>query len=312
MDDGATALGAVLMLGGGLRPSPLGYAVGVSPLDLEIMPGVSVAQRWVQTWRSAVTGAEVSIRCLVARGAPTPASLASHAPSDVSIEVDRREFCGPAGAVRDAVASMPPEETIAVNEAATFPAASMAPLLSSHVRSGAEATIAMNPDGSPAGVYVFRAGLFRDVSAVGFTDLKEQFLDRLRLRGTDIRVHMLESPGGLPLRTRVEFLQAAHIAAGRAARGEGDVEPAWLVGDGEDIRDSTLSTGVRMRTGARVIGSVIMTGAAIEPGAVVVRSIVCAGATVREGQQVVDSVVTPQGVRNDAWASARARWRQKA
>lgn len=311
MDDGATALGAALMLGGGLRPSPLGYAVGGSPLDLEILPGVTVAQRWARAWRSATAGDATPIRCLVARGAHAPVSLALFADEAVRLEMDQREFCGPAGAVRDAVASMPADETIAVNEAATFPAASMDSLLASHFESRAEATIAMNPDGSPAGVYIFRVGQFRDVSGVGFTDLKEQFLDRLRLRGVDIRVHTLEVPGALPLRTRTEFLHAAHIAAGRAARGAGDVEPAWLVGEAVNTRDSTLSTAARIGLGARVIGSVIMTDATIEPGAVVVRSIVCAGATVREGQQVVDSVVTPQGVRNDAWANARARWRQK-
>ena len=312
MDEGASALGAVLMLGGGLRPSPLGYAVGVSPLDLEILPGVSVAQRWARTWRSAMAGAPVPIRCLVARGAPLSLSIRAGGADGVALEVDAREFCGPAGAVRDAVASLPPQQIIAVNEAATYPAVSVAPLLSAHVQTGAEATVAMNPDGSPAGLYIFSAGLFRDVSAVGFTDLKEQFLDRLRTREVDIRVEVLKGPGVLPLRTRAEFLQAAHIAAGRSARIAGDVAPAWLVGAGEDARDSMLSTDVRLGRDARVIGSVIMTGATIESGAIVVRSIVCAGATVREGQQVVDSVVTPQGVRNDAWASARARWRQKA
>lgn len=312
MDDRATALGAVLMLGGGLRPSPLGYAVGGSPLDLEILPDVTVAQRWVETWRAATMGREAPIRCLVARGAHLPASLAALADEDVRLQVDGREFCGPAGAVRDAVASMAEEQTIVVNEAATLPAVSMAPLLGSHFDSGAEATIAMNPDGSPAGVYIFRAGQFRDVSAVGFTDLKEQFLDRLRLRGIDIRVHTLDAPGALPLRTRAEFLHAAQVASGRAVKSAGDVEPAWLAGDGMSARESTLSATARLGPGIRIIGSVIMTGASIESGSVVVRSIVCAGATVREGQQVVDSVVTPQGVRNDAWASARARWRQKA
>jgi len=305
------ALGAALMLGGGLRPSPLGYAVGGSSLDLEILPSVTVAQRWVQAWRSATASRAMPIRCLVARGAHAPVSLGAFAEESIRLEVDGREFCGPAGAVRDAVASMPAHRNIAVNEAATFPATSMAPLLASHLKSGAEATIAMNPDGSPAGVYLFRVEHFHDVSAVGFTDLKEQFLDRLRRRGVDIRVHALEPPGVLPLRTRSEFLHAAHIAAGRAAKTAGDVEPAWLLDDSGAARDSVLSTMVRLGAGTRVMGSVIMTGATIESGSVVVRSIVCGGATVREGQQVVDSVVTPQGVRNDAWASARARWRQK-
>lgn len=315
MAESGSRLSAALLLGGGLRPSPLGYAVGTSVLDLEITPGATVAQRWLERWGELPTELRPGVvRCLVARGAPPPKSIGSTSatPMPATVELDQREFCGPAGAVRDAVADMSSDEVVVVHEGATFAATSMEPMIERHFQDGAAATVGMNPDGSPAGVYLLRASLFREVSAVGFTDLKEQFLDRLRFRGVTIRVFGLAKPGVLPLRTRADFLRAAHAAAGRPGRASTDLRPALLAGEGQSLQDSTLSAAARVASGARVVGSVIMSGSSVDDGAIVVRSIICPGAGVGPGQQVIDTVVAKDGARTDAWASARARWRQKA
>lgn len=311
MDERASRPAAALMLGGGLRPSPLGYAVGGSVLDLEIMPGVTVAQRWLDMWTSLpIEHRPTVVRCLVARSAPVPRSI--EARDGVSVELDAREYCGPAGAVRDAVAAMLDADHVIVHEAATFPAASPEGCIADHLASGAEGTIAVNPDGSPAGLYAFRARAFRTVSSVGFTDLKEQFLDRLRAGGAVLRVHRMEGAGILPLRTRTDFLRAAKLAAGEALSGVPSIEPAYIAAGGSGRKGSFVAPGATIGIRTGVIDSVIMNGSLVDQDAIVVRSIVCPGARVGPGVRVVDAVVGPDGVRSDAWANAKVRWRQDA
>ena len=52
------------------------------------------------------------------------------------------------------------DEVIVVHEGATFAATSLEPMIERHFRDGAAATVGMNPDGSPAGVYILRASQF--------------------------------------------------------------------------------------------------------------------------------------------------------
>jgi hypothetical protein len=165
-----------------------------------------------------------------------------------------------------------------------------------HGASGGAVTVCMNADESPAGLYLLRVGHFRGVSSVGFTDLKEQLLPRLRDGGVDIRVQALPGEGVRALRTRGAFLRCAASGAGAPSAGEW-ASPTILEGNG-------AAQDVRVRD------SLIMPGAVVDHGAVVVRSIVCPGARVRDGQRVIDAVATRDGLRTDEWALAKARWRR--
>lgn len=306
-------MGAVLLLGGGIRPSPLGYACGCSVLDLEIRPGVTVLASWARRWRATdLDGAPPPVRCLVARGAQAPTATHSDEGAQIAVELDPREFCGPAGAVRDAVANLGDDAVIVVHEAAAFPTFDPGAVVAAHLESDAQGTVCVNPDGAAAGFFVFRAGDFRAVSRVGFTDLKEQFLTRLQAAGARIRAHRLPDEGLLPLRTRAGFLHAAMFAAGFREDDAHGLAPTILSAAQPICPRSIIAGTARVSSRAAVVRSVIMSGSSVDDGAVVVRSIVCSGASVGAGQEVLDAVVSREGVRTDAWAEARARWRRKS
>ncbi len=298
---------AVLMLGGGIRPSPLGFAAGGSVLDLHVAPDTTLLQMWRDRWRHAL-GNGALIRCLVAQGAAPPRS----APEGVVVEIDRRDYCGPAGAVRDAVELMDDGTLLAVHEGASHSGCDVGEALRTHIDRGADASVCMNADGSPAGMYFCRAEHFREVSRVGFTDLKEQLLPRLRSRGVQIGVIELPGAGITALRQRAAFLGAA-IGPGAAVFAPASRLEPTIVGAGGDGRaTSVVSAAATIASSARIVQSVIMPSVRVDEGAVVVRSLVCSGAALRPGARIVDAVVTTEGVRDDAWATARARWRQRA
>lgn len=298
---------AVLMLGGGIRPSPLGFAAGCSVLDLHIAPETTVLAMWRDRWRSAL-GHGVMVRCLVAQGAAPPRSVSD----GVTVEIDRRDYCGPAGAVRDAVEPLEDATLLVVHEGASYPACDVGEAVRRHIESGADATVCMNADGSPAGMYFCRAEHFRTVSRVGFTDLKEQLLPRLRSRGVNIGVMELAGAGVLALRQRAAFLRAAIGPEGGGQLTLARLEPTIVSAQGDGRDACVVSASATLAASARVVQSVIMPGARVDEGAVVVRSLVCPGAVLGPGERVVDAVVTAEGVRTDSWATARARWRQRA
>lgn len=303
---------AVLLLAGGIRPSALGYTAGCSVLDLEIRPGMSLSRYWLDLWNAV--GHDwpegTPIRFLVSGNMPAPSPEQGLGRWSASIERDKRDYAGPAGAVRDAISELPDEAHVVVHDAAAYPACEIGPVIAEHFASGAGATVAVNPDSSAAGFYVFRCGLMRDVSRVGFTDLKEQFLNRLVERGTSVRVARLSGRGFLPLRTRRDFLNAAHLAGGGRARAATALSPVVTKADAGMV-DSIVSQGAAIGEGACVVDSVVMSGATVGEGAIVARSVVCPGGVVGAGERVVDAVVSRDGVRTDGWADAHVRWRKK-
>lgn len=305
-------IAAALLLGGGIRPSALGYAAGCSTLDLEIEPGVSVLRRWCEIWRRSRLLEKSSLRVLAARGAPAPVCVDGTGPLDVALRTDEREFCGPAGSVRDAVADLPDDAMVVVHEAAVAPACDVNAAVGAAASLDADAVVFVNPDGAAAGMYLFRAGQFRAVSRIGFTDLKEQFLPSLRSKGARISTLALPERGLLRLGTRLEFLEAGRALAGRPINEGSSAALSAMGGEGPMLcPDSWRSPGSSVARSAVVLRSFIMAGATVDEQAVIVRSVVCPGARAPAGAQIVDAVVSREGVRHDDWAEAKRRWRRR-
>jgi glycosyltransferase involved in cell wall biosynthesis len=233
--------------------------------------------------------------CILLAGGLRPSALvaATGRPSargagHVVIEQEPKALRGPAGVIRDLCHEYRPDQHVVVAEAARYVSSSLLPMLVDHVRHRADVTVAANPDGTPAGMYVIRCGALGLIPAVGFMDLKEQWLRRAVDAALNVRVHDVDGPGTLPLRSRRQFLRAAAVANAVAAaqRGGADLLPA------EEITGlRVICTGSLIGPGAVVEGSIVMPGAAIGSNAVVVRSLVAPNGRVEPGSDIVDAIV---------------------
>jgi glycosyltransferase involved in cell wall biosynthesis len=282
-------LAACILLAGGLRPSALVAATGRSVLDLSLTTQRTVLDCWIDrlTESSAPFRRPVPIRVVHDAILPPPWPSARGA-GHVVIEQEPKALRGPAGVIRDLCHEYRPDQHVVVAEAARYVSSSLLPMLVDHVRHRADVTVAANPDGTPAGMYVIRCGALGLIPAVGFMDLKEQWLRRAVDAALNVRVHDVDGPGTLPLRSRRQFLRAAAVANAVAAaqRGGADLLPA------EEITGlRVICTGSLIGPGAVVEGSIVMPGAAIGSNAVVVRSLVAPNGRVEPGSDIVDAIV---------------------
>jgi NDP-sugar pyrophosphorylase family protein len=195
-------------------------------------------------------------------------------------------------------------------EAVRFFASDLTPVLSAHARGGSAVTIGVNSDGTPAGVVALDRSVFEFVPKAGFIDLKEQLIAKVRGNGGRVRGVMLPEPGGLPLRTREQFIRAITtgmgIDGGEAGRYAARKETT--AGVGERV-GSIVSPGAEVEESATLIHSLAMPGSTVGAGAVVARSILLPGATVGPGGSAVDAVVGPGGERRAHGGDRRRRAR---
>ncbi len=262
------------VLAGGLRPSPLSQAAARSALDLGVTESRTLLDALLD--RLGASGATAGRPVFVLGGHSCPRPLCERPGVRVVLELDA--FRGPAGAIRDAVASHALRGPVLVLEANRHYAGSFAALAGHHGSTGASVTVAATHDGRPAGAYVIESSALRHVPSRGFMDLKEQMLGRLLERGERIAVHKAPPEWTRPVRTLADLLAAAR--AERALH--------------ERLRPGELRLAEPPERGEpHIVDSIVMPGAVVGRGAVVTRSLLLPGARVPEGAVVVDEVRGP-------------------
>ncbi len=301
MSPSPATISAAVLLAGGLRASPIATDLARSVLDLHLTPRHTGLELWLARIADLAPRLAPGFRVRVIHGgngvvpqepATIPDGLA------LSIEAHRGNFRGPAGIARDAAAYEDPDATLLIAEAARYCGSDLAPLLQRHAQRQAEITVATNPDGSPAGIYLVRAGTLAIVPEIGFTDLKEQWLSKAKEKGYAVWCDTLREPGALLLRTREDCLAAARAAAGLPAR----VRKHPILGDSATLEEgvSVIATGASIGEGAIVRDSIVCEGAEVGSNAVVVRSVLGPGARVEPGGHVVDLTRSGRQAPNDA------------
>lgn len=292
----APAPAAVLVLAGGLRPSPLSAECGRSVLDLPLTRSHTVLTYWLARFAELCSGANPAPAVRIIHNQHTPApTLPSDAPlAEITTERETKEYRGPAGVAKDACERYPADATILIVEGARCITASLASLLHEHAASGAAVTVGCNLDRSPAGVYAVRRSALDLIPGGGFMDLKEQWLSRVIAAGLPVHVHALSSGLALPMRTLEQFIAAVGHVNGWA---ESSVHLDESTGQCDRVRTehTVLSPNAVVGEGAVLIDSVVMPGATIGRGAIVARSLVCDGAVIPAGAQIVGSVVVGRG-----------------
>jgi len=297
MHPDGTRVSAAILLAGGLRPSPIVAEIGRSVLDLHLTRQRTGLELWLARLDELGEMLAPGFRVRVIHGGTgvvpreprwTPEGVV------LSIESHRGEFRGPAGIARDAASSEDPDALLLIAEAARFCGSPLAPLIERHKSLGADVTVATNPDGTPAGIYLVRAGCLSIVPEIGFTDLKEQWLTRARGAGYAVWCDRFGEPGAMPLRTREDCVRAARAAAGQSS----DLRRYSMLGRLDGVEDgvSVVAPGAVVEPGAVVRDSIICEGAVIGAGAVVVRSVVAPGARVEAGAAVVDLALSGFGM----------------
>lgn len=293
----ACAVGVVL-LAGSLVPSPLVQATGCSVLSLWLSEVGTVLDHWIGAARRG--GIDREIMCVFG-GTAAPPTVPDGA-AGVRIVHDRTGYRGPAGSVRDAVEGLGLSRVV-IAEGARFLTDDLETLLEAHENADADVTIARNPDGSPAGLYIANERALGLIPHAGYMDLKEQWLQRVSGAGMRTIVHNLSGFGSLPLRTRDQFIRGSFTASGLRQPEQTRIWGADAVRANAG-RVGVVARGAEVAPDALVMDSVVMPGARIEPGAVVLRSIVMPRASVSGGEQVVESVAAPEGRRAPSGVAA--------
>lgn len=287
----------LILLAGSPREGRLARAVGRAVLDLPVRPGTSILGLWIAQ-AAKVAGVldipECRVRVVLNKAARPPESprFAEAFPSvKLSVEFDREEFRGTGGLLRDLSEDYEPGDLVLVCNANQVVLDPLTVMLDELVAQPSGVGVLATDDGTPLGLRLFDAGVFRDIKPRGFVDLNEQALPALALTH-DVRVVTTAQTAVYPVRELDDYIHALHSAN----MPESESRPDPLAEDWfESFR--LVEEGAEIGAGARIHDSIVLRGGRVGEGAVLVRSLVCPGAEVAAGEVVCDEVVSSGAAR---------------
>jgi N-acetylglucosaminyldiphosphoundecaprenol N-acetyl-beta-D-mannosaminyltransferase len=301
---GRGRLRGLVLLGGGVRPTPLAMSLSRNVLDLPVGKGKTVLTRWLEEAAivAQMLGMEdLPVRLLLDRGAPEPVSapMAGASPSAAEagksvmdyyrLERDTAEYRGTGGLLAHIAEEYDDDDTILVGNAAQVLLDPLSALLTSLRKTRGVVSLIGHRDGEPSGLMLITCRALRLIPRVGFVDMKEQALPIIA-SSYDVRVVQCRRPTGLSIRTLSDYI-AAMRALHQPIRATA-TDP-WA----EDWKSTfaIVEPGAAVSPSARIHDSVVLAGASVEAGAVVVRSVIAG--TVRRDRKAVDQCVEPSSER---------------
>ncbi len=287
----------LILLAGSPREGRLSRAVGRSILDLPVRPGETILGSWVaqaEAVRRALDVPECRVRVVLNKAARSPelAGYAEACPSvNLSVEFDREEFRGTGGLLRDLADDYEPGDLILVCNANQVVLEPLPALLDELAAELSDVGVLATEDGTPLGMKLFDAGVFRAIKPIGFVDLNEQALPALAMTH-DVRVVTTGRAEVFPVRELYDYIHALHAVNTPDSGSRSDaLAEDWF----ESFR--LVEEGATIGAGARVHDSIVLKGARVGAGALLVRSLVCPGATVEPGDVVSDEIVSGSSAR---------------
>jgi len=281
-------LRGLILLGGGVRPTRLGMAVGRSVLDLPVGNGKTVLTRWLDEAAEVAKAQgmdQLPVRLLVDRNAIEPVShLADQRQAEsYRLERDQSEYRGTGGLLANIAVDYQDEDIILVGNAAQVLLDPLAALLASLRKTRGVVSVIGHREGEPSGLMLITCKALRLIPKDGFVDMKEQALPFIA-SNYDVRVVQCRRPTGLPIRSLSDYISALRALHQPVRIAVAD---PWA----EDWRSTfaVIEPGANVSSSARIHDSVILSGGTVEAGAVVVRSVVAG--TVRKDRKAVDQCV---------------------
>lgn len=282
-------LQAIILLGGNVRASRFGEAIGRSILDLPVEKEKTLLGLWQGQVKQLVIhlGLErLPMRLMLDREAMEPAAAVPVDGVVLSVERDPYSFRGTGGVLRDLGAAYADDDYLLVANAGQLLCEPLSNLTEELLHCASDVAVVSHTDGTPSGLMLVRCGALRDIPAAGFSDMKEQALP-LIARSHRVEVVQKQTATGLTIRNVQDYIGALRRHHHRLA-GNVEESGAWA----EDWRPTfqIVEEGASAE-GARIHDSVILRGARVYSGAVVVRSVVCGGAMVQPGGMVAEDIV---------------------
>lgn len=276
---------SVLILAGGLNPTPLQQLMGFPVAGLPLGRDRTLLANWLAVIDESLGSARRSAHLLC--GTPSDeqwfvAELRRPTTSVIGVEVrrDGRPHRGVCGILADTAAECALSEWLLVIELNSLPPKSLKPLLK-ETAEGVSMVVGSSADERPAGAFLLRRDLLGDVPRIGYLDLKEQFLPQLVARGHRIAAAELAATS-VRMTDRRNYLRGVRIWQTEHAGSESASNIAG---------HSVVASGVELSPDAFVLDSVILPGASIGPRCVVARSVVGPLIRLPEGSVLVDAVM---------------------
>ena len=284
---------ALVLLGGSVRPSHFTTGISRSVLDLPLELGRSVLDHWyleAAELARSVAMDSLSARIVLDRSGPAPTLPVLEPNLGMTIERDPYEFRGTAGILRDLCADYAVDDYIVVASAAQVMLQPLADLVWDMAATGAEASLVAHTDGTPTGLMLLKCATLRDVSPVGFVDLKEQALPVIAQRHSVSVIHRTQ-PASAPIRTLEDYIRSLRLYH-RSLRRLNDENPSTdPYAEDWNITFSVVEDPSAVGRDTLLYDSVVLSGGQVESGAVLVRSVVGPSATVYRRRSVVDRLV---------------------
>lgn len=299
---------ALVLLAGGLRPSPLQQALGIPPLCLPLGHSETLLAHWLSAAQSLQ-----GCGCVVIAVSKSEDAASIHAelerqrfvgpkPMRISVVMEPATWRGPAGLLFDLIQSGRCDfpsggVTVVAGEASCLPPENLQDAVAKLGLSVPGISVTCSR-GEPAGLYVFSDAALRLIPSIGFYDIKEQLLPSLYAQGTPVQ-EMRIARESIRVRDRESYLRAvratlpidseitgcspgAHIAESARLAGRCLVGSGAIVGPHAIVHESIVLDEAVIGKGAVVSHSVIGPSTHIQPGEIVKRRVVGAG---RVGRQ---------------------------
>jgi hypothetical protein len=280
---------AIVLLGGNVRTSRFGEAIGRSILDLPVEKDQTLLAFWQGQAQQLVRqlGLErLSMRLMLDREAMEPAAALPIDGVVLSVERDPYAYRGTGGVLRDLAGAYGDDDYLLVANAGQLLNETLTGITHELIDCGGDVAVVAHADGTPSGLMLVRCGALRDIPAAGFSDMKEQALP-LIAKSHRVEVVQKRTASGLAIRNVQDYISALRRHHRRLA---GDVEETGAFAEEWRPVFQIIEEGASA-DGARIHDSVVLRGARVEAGAVVVRSVICSGTFVPSGRMLAEDVV---------------------
>jgi N-acetylglucosaminyldiphosphoundecaprenol N-acetyl-beta-D-mannosaminyltransferase len=304
--DTATVLSrlrALVLLGGKVRPSGFARGCGRPVLELPVTDQERLMDHWLRQAEEVARLAGVPslpVRVVVSdeQDSPLPQGASGgreRAADAFTVERDLSEYRGTGGVLHDFAREFADEDMLLVCNAAQILMEPLTVIARALAHKGADVALVAHDDGTPSGAMLVSVKTLRQISPVGYVDMKEQALPRIAREFT-VRAVRCRRPSGMPMRsleTYIRALQQQHAKSAQRGRG---AEPDPLA-ENFTRHFSIIEPGAEVHPTAYAHDSVVLAGARVEAGATLVRCVVCEGAVVPRDARMVDTLVTRTALR---------------